>query len=192
MQSRPIYNSVESPSRSLCELETRSRSNGNQRLSPLLVRPRRLCLSSLLTDRQVPSEGETRTEHNCASGSSIEEPTDAPGVDGGVSTAFARPEGHTERPNEPTSPIGMPQQASTSRLESLWQQHSTAGVSKETSELPLAGWSNGTNTAYQSGWKCWSGWCQRQEVDPISYRVQPFLDFIISLFQEVCSIVPST
>ena len=38
--------------------------NGNQCLSLLLEKPRRLCLSSLLTDRQVPSEGETRTEDN--------------------------------------------------------------------------------------------------------------------------------
>ena len=102
MQSRPICNSVESPSRSLCELET---SNGNQRLSPLLERPRRLCLSSLLTDRQVPSEGETRTEHNCASGSSMVEPTDAPGVDGGVSTAFARPEGILRDPMNRVHPL---------------------------------------------------------------------------------------
>ena len=156
VQSRPICNSTESPSRPICELETRSRSNGNQCLSPQLERPRRLCLSSLLTDRQVPS---ARTEHNYASGSSMVEPklvSDAPGVDGGVSAAFAGPEGHTERSNKPTSPNGMPQQAKTSCLESL-QEHSIAGVSKETSELLLVGWSNGTNMAYQSGWKCWSG-----------------------------------
>jgi len=113
VQNRSICNEAESPIRSLCEQETRSRSIGNQCLSPQLEGPRRLCLPSLLTDRQVSSEGETRAEHNCTSGSSMAEPNlvpDAPRVDGGVPTAFTRPDGHTERSNKPTSPIGMLQQ----------------------------------------------------------------------------------
>ena len=171
----------------LCELETRPRGDGDQCISSQLGRPRRLCLSPLFTDRQVPPEGEDGTEHNCPGGSPVAEPDMVPnasGINGGVPTTSARPEGHTERLYEPTAPIGAPQQAKVSRLESLWQQHAATGVSKETSELLLAGWSKGTNTAYQSGWKRWSGWCQRREVDPISSGVQPFLDFITSLFLE--------
>ena len=138
------------------------------------------------TDRQVPPEGENRAECNCVSGSPVAEPdmvSNASRIDGGVSAAPTRPEGHTERPYEPAS-SGMSKQAKISRLESLRLQHTATGISKETSELLLAGWSKGTNTAYQSGWKRWSGWCQRREVDPISSGVQPFLDFITSLFQE--------
>jgi len=145
----------------------------------------RLCLSPLFNDRQVPPEGEDGTEHNCPGSSPVAEPDMVPnasGINGGVPTTSARLEGHTERLYEPTAPIGAPQQAKVSRLESLRQQHAATGVSKETSELLLAGWSKGTNTAYQSGWKRWSGWCQRREVDPISSGVQPFLDFITSLF----------
>ena len=37
-------------------------------------------------------------------------------------------------------------------MENLWQQDTSAGISKETSELLLAGWSKGTKAAWQSGW----------------------------------------
>ena len=47
-----------------------------------------------------------------------------------------------------------------------------------------AGWSKGTNTTYQSAWKRWHGWCSRREINPISCTVQPFLEFLTSLFKE--------
>ena len=92
--------------------------------------------------------------------------------------------GYIDRPPRADASIGRSQQAKTCCMENLRQQHATAGVSKETLELLLAGWSKGTNTAYQSEWKRWSGWCQRREADPISCGVYLFLDFITSLFQE--------
>jgi len=70
-------------------------------------------------------------------------------------------------------------QVETSSLESVCQQHSAAGVSEETLVLLFAGWSAGTNSAYQTGWKRWSNWCQRRQVDPVSCRVQPFLESIV-------------
>ena len=58
----------------------------------------------LLTDRQVPPEGENRTEHSCPSGSPVAEP-DVPnaGTDGGVPVTSARLERHTERSHGPTA-----------------------------------------------------------------------------------------
>ena len=47
-----------------------------------------------------------------------------------------------------------------------------------------AGWSKGTNTTYQSAWKRWHGWCSRREINPILCTVQPFLEFLTSLFKE--------
>ena len=35
----------------------------------------------------------------------------------------------------------------------------------------------GTNTAYQSAWKRWCGWCAERKIDPLSCGVQSFLDF---------------
>ena len=91
---------------------------------------------------------------------------------------------YTDRPQGSDASIGGPVQATACRIENLWQQHASAGVSKETLELLLTGWSKGTNTAYQLGRKRCSGWYQGREASPISCGVQPFLDFITSLFQE--------
>ena len=66
---------------------------------------------------------------------------------------------------------------SKTTLESIWRQHSAAGISEETLALLCTGWSTGTNSAYQTGWKWWSSWCQRRQVDPVSCRVQVY--FII-------------
>ena len=83
----------------------------------------------------------------------------------------------------------------------LQQQHATTGVSKETFQSLLVRWRKGTYLMYQSRWKQWSSWCQRREVDPISCEIQPFLDFITSLFQEglqdcsinlICSTISTT
>jgi len=137
--------------------------------------------------RQMSSESENRAEYGSDSGTAMAEPdmvSDAARVNDRVSTTPTEAEGHTEGLQRPAPPTGMSQQTTTSRLESLRRQHSTTGVSKETSELLLAGWSKGTNTAYQSGWKRWSSWCERREIDSIRCGIQCFLDFITSLFKE--------
>jgi len=135
----------------------------------------------------MSSESENRAEYGSDSGTAMAEPdmvSDAARVNDRVSTTPTEVEGHTEGLQRPAPPTGMSQQTTTSRLESLRRQHSTTGVSKETSELLLAGWSKGTNTAYQSGWKRWSSWCERREIDSIRCGIQCFLDFITSLFKE--------
>ena len=53
--------------------------------------------------------------------------------------------------------------------------YEAAGVSGQAMKLLLAGWSKGTNTAYQSGWSWWTGWYSEQEIDPFSCGIQQFL-----------------
>ena len=93
-------------------------------------------------------------------------------------------QGYADKPREPATPTGNSKQTKASRLEDIRQQHTLAGISSEASELLLAGWSRGTNVAYQSGWKRWSSWCKGRKINPISAGIQPFLNFITSLFQE--------
>lgn len=75
------------------------------------------------------------------------------GTDDRAASPPPTPVGLTERPHGTATPIGMSQQVEAGHLESIRQQHCTRGIPKQTSELLLAGWSRGTNTAYQSGWK---------------------------------------
>ena len=84
------------------------------------------------------------------------------GADSGSHSSPTTSVGLTERPERPAAP------SSVSRL-TAWRVSSkkrkAIGVSQKTSELLLAGWSTGTNKAYQSGWNKWIGRCQRRVTD---------------------------
>ena len=63
-------------------------------------------------------------------------------------------------------------------MESIRRTHSCSGISSRTSEIISAGWSKGTNTAYQSGWVKWSGWCDQRSLKPLSCDGQHFLELL--------------
>ena len=135
----------------------------------------------------MPTERQSRTEHNSISGTSMAEPSMVPhvtGFNGGTSLPPTPQQQSFVTPQGSSTPSSVHQQIETSCLENIRHQHSAMGVSEETSALLLAGWSAGTNSAYQTGWKQWSSWCQGRQVDPVSYGIQPFLEFITSLFKE--------
>ena len=92
--------------------------------------------------------------------------------------------GPAKKPIQPTPSSDNSRLTKASRLQSIRQQHTATGVSEKASELLLAGWSAGTNAAYQSGWARWNHWCGEQEVDPVSCSIQPFLDFLADLYHE--------
>ena len=144
-------------------------------------------LSAICSDRQMFAESQNRAEYHSFGSTSMAEPSvvsHATRFSSRVSPPPCSQQRPVVRPQGSTTPTSAYQQAEISRLENIRQQHSAAGVSEETSALLLAGWSAGTNTAYQAGWKRWSCWCQGRQVDPVSCGIQPFLEFITSLFKE--------
>ena len=50
------------------------------------------------------------------------------------------------------------------------------------SDIITAGWRRGTNSAYQSGWVKWNGWCDARRLNPVSCSVQHFLEFLTKVF----------
>ena len=63
---------------------------------------------------------------------------------------------------------------SASRLEGVRQQHKGQGISERSTNLIQAGWSKGTNSAYQSAWTRWSSWCGEWKINPFSCSVKYF------------------
>ena len=88
------------------------------------------------------------------------------------------------RPIWSTSSPVTDRPASSSYMDTVRGGYAAAGISAETAQLLLSGWSKGTNTTYQSAWKKWVGWCISREIDPLSCPVQPFLDFLTGLHSE--------
>jgi len=135
----------------------------------------------------MPTEGTDGAQLDCIDCTSLAKPTMVPNAvatDSGVSPAPSTYQQSTDGSPGPVTSPDNSGQVETSRMESIRHQLSTDGISEETSELLLAGWSKHTNSAYQSGWKRWSSWCQGRKIDPIHCGIQPFLTFLTALFQE--------
>ena len=183
MSSGPIRITPEQPTGSLCELETRPVCFCNRCTSDQLGSSRGVCLSSICSDRSVSSEDQNREVYTTANSPVLEVPTlvsSSARTVGGFSNPPAPARESTKRPLRSATPSEIP---AASRLESIRRQHASVGVSEQAAELLVAGWSKGTNTAYQSGWQQWYSWCCSREIDPIHCGVQPLLDFLTELFQ---------
>ena len=133
------------------------------------------------------SESTKGTEYHSVGDSPLEGTDLVPGTLGSGSGVSTSPPQETKPPEgspRQIAPTGRPREPPASCLESVRGHFSAAGVSQQAAELLVAGWSRGTNSAYESAWKRWLGWCDSRQVDPISCGVYPFLDFIGSLFAE--------
>jgi len=113
------------------------------------------------------------------------EPHQLPGVAG----SFLCHEGVYQGPGECSCPPTHGQQDGSvlcqpNGLEAIRHRQVAAGISAETSKLLAAGWSSGTNTAYQSAWKRWNSWYSQQQVNPLPCPIQPFLEFLTGLYEE--------
>ena len=108
----------------------------------------------------------------------------AAGNSGGFSITSDQSQGLIKRPTQSGTSTNGSKKPETSRLQSIRRQHMAKGVSEKAAELLPAGWSKGTNKAYQSGWARWIRWSSEWEVDPVSCGIQPFLDFLADLYGE--------
>ena len=146
-----------------------------------------LCIPTICPDQQGPQESPRGRVNNSPDSPGLGVPAmvSGPAVHaGGLSDSVTDPQRPPDRPIRPTPSISTVRPASTSRMDTIRQGYTTEGISTEAAQLLLSGWSKGTNTAYQSGWRKWVSWCMSREVDPISCPVHPFLDFLAGLFSE--------
>ena len=173
--------------RPLCELAARSICHGNRCLPDYLEELSGVRISTLCPSWQVSSKDSSGGKHGGPSGPSVGDtmvvsiPPPAPNRLPSIAPCSPGP---SERPiREKATPIASTS-AAVGRLESLRCQHLAAGLSERSSKLIRAGWSGGTNTTYQSGWKRWHSWCIKRKIDPFSCDIQSFLDFLASLYEE--------
>ena len=146
-----------------------------------------VCFPSFCSGGKVPPESEERgkltidSSPSMAITSSVPSP---PRVLGQKPSANTYVQQHTPGSFRSPTPNGDPRAAPVSRMEGLRKNHRAAGISERSSKLILSGWSKGTTSSYQSGWKKWSCWCNRREIDPFSCDIKHFLDFLSELFED--------
>ena len=195
MPDRLVCNTSQSSVRPLRELAPRSICHGNRCLPDYLEELSGVRISTLCPSWQVSSKDASGGKHGGPSGPSVGDtmvvsiPPPAPNR---LSSVAPSSPGPSERPIREKAPPIASTSAAVGRLESLRGQHLAAGLSERSSKLIRTGWSGGTNTTYQSGWKRWHSWCIERKIDPFSCDIQSFLDFLASHVRKVCSIGPLT
>ena len=147
----------------------------------------RVMPSPFLSNWQMHQEGERRQGFPDSGGTSLEVTTmvssftrTVSGLSPNASTATNTPVGPIW---QATSPDGN-RTTTISRLETIRHRQQADGISSKASQLLAAGWSKGTNSTYESAWKRWNSWCSERQIDPISCAIQPFLEFLTTLFRE--------
>ena len=71
---------------------------------------------------------------------------------------------------------------STSRLATIHQSYSEAGISQSAQTLLVAAWRDGTSKAYASAWRRWASWCRERKLNSIQASVESVLEFLSSEF----------
>ena len=93
MSGRPICNSPKPSTSTVCELEARPSCSGDRCFRDEMGGLSGICLSSLFTSGQVPTQGDTRGVHNCTNSSCVASPSMVPNpaeVPGGVPVLLPR------------------------------------------------------------------------------------------------------
>ena len=115
--------------------------------------------SALLPDWEVSQEGLGRQGIIGASGPNTEiaavvsEPT---GTFDRLLAYLSGEPGAVDRLLQQSIPIRSNRSVVSSRLEIIWHRQQAAKISGKTSQLLAAGWSKGTNQAYQSARRKWN------------------------------------
>ena len=169
------------------QLETRSECGWDGRTPNSLGQILRVRISTVLLDWQMPQKGQGREGVTAVDSPGVEITALVSGTVGptsGLPPVTPEQSNTADRPIQQSSSAADSRPATTSCLEVIRQRQQAAGISRETSQLLAAGWSKGTNATYQSAWKRWDSWCSERQIDPVSCPIQPFLEFLTSLFQE--------
>lgn len=71
---------------------------------------------------------------------------------------------------------------STSRLATICQSYSEAGISQPAQTLLVAAWRDGTSKAYASALQRWDSWCRERKLNSVQASVESILEFLTSEF----------
>ena len=184
-EHRPLCFLSPLPTRPVCKLVSGLSSNSHRcvhsGLGDLLV----LCLSSISSDRPMPSRN-----------------SESVGVTHGVcSTSLASstlvsttirpvhrlpsPPTSSGRSTDPGKQNPPSQTPTASWVASVSRGYQTADISAQSREILLAAWRKNTTSAYSSAWTKWSSWCSQQvNVNPLSPSLTNVLDFLVRHFHE--------
>lgn len=154
------------------QLETRPSVGSSGCVFPGLEQSEGICIPSLCSSRPLP-QTVTRPEcvTPCSSGTSLAVTAMIPSASRVVcSTSNSVPS--LPRPADTTRGSPPLAEPSTSRLATIRQSYSEAGISQPAQTLLVAAWRDGTSKAYVSAWQRWACLCRERKLNPIQASVE--------------------
>ena len=146
-----------------------------------------VCVSTVLSDRQSPTESMGRKSDLNISNSGLAGSNlvldDFANDGAGPSLVAAIEEVVTELPgtNSPINSVGYNE---VGGLESIRGRVETEGFSKESTELYMGKWREGTKSSYQSAWRKWSSWARGRSISPFQANIAQIGNFLSAMFRE--------
>ena len=179
---RPFCLSSLNSTSTVLQLETRPSFRGSGCVFPGLEQSEGICIPSLCSSRPLP-QTVTRPEcvTPCSSCTGLAVTAMVPSASRVVcSTAHSVPS--LPGPADTTRRSAPLVEPSTSRLATIRQSYSEAGISQPAQILLVAAWRDGTSKAYASAWRRWDSWCRERKLNSVHASVESILEFLTSEF----------
>ena len=182
--SRPVCVPPDSPTTGLCELETRSRSNGNRCLHSRLDTVPWICKPNMESGGQNLVSGQEPKGSTGTGSSSVEVPGMVPNLTGNAGSG-TNPVTKRARLDSADSQSQQTRcNPTTSRMGYLRNRFQNQNISEGASTLLLASWRQKTTKSYDSLFGKWLGWCNERGSDPISGNIYEVVNFLADLFKQ--------
>ena len=163
LQFGSVCNTPESPAQTVRQLETGTVCSSHRCPDTQLERQRSLCLPTILPDREMSAEGARGGGNVATHGTHMEYTAMVPSAS---RPADSSPSTVSVKSDLLTDPFNQSYPGNDLQLAAWRISGDNTQVCAYQKELPAflqAGWSSGTNTAYQSAWSKWVSWCDRRK-----------------------------
>ena len=172
----------------VCVMEARTRGNSNRCFPYPMGLSTELPVSSVLPDTNVPKKsnaGAGRLHSHC---SSMEEPAlvsstpiHAHRTSSTIASGSENPEAPRDRQDSPSL---LKEEVPVSCIENFRESLQSKGFPEKVSKILLSSWRGSTAKQYESAWKGWSSWCNKEKINPFSATIRHILRYLADLFHQ--------
>ena len=178
---RSVCRSDECSDAPVLQLEARPRSTGDGCILPQMGSEHDVCVSALLPHRAMSRESPTRSGRTDSNNTSVERTTMVCRV---VNNDLGMPNIASDYPIPATrdcrgtSPTGNRPAPTTSGMAHFRHRWEMQGFSAGAVEVMQRARRTGTQSAYESAWLKWMGWCSERDTDPFCATVADIVNFM--------------
>lgn len=185
-EGRPVCGQVEHSTNKICELETRSRGSSSGCLSNEMDTPTGICLSPVLSDREVPSKGAKRTVNPSIDNTPMAHTALVPQADGAghrPANPTATSPGPSDIPGRAATSLVRREQVSPGSMENFGEGLTAEGISEHSALLCQGARRKGTRLAYKYSWGKWVSWCDTKKINPSEAPVESVVNYLGELHE---------